>query len=32
MEDVASKMAELYCEFSFWIDLEIVTNHILEKK
>lgn len=32
MEHLASKMADTYCENSFWIDLEILTEDILKEK
>jgi len=30
MEYLASKMADAYCDQVFWIDLEIIAEHILE--
>ena len=28
MERLASKMADAYCEQSFWIDLDIIAEHL----
>jgi hypothetical protein len=32
MRELASKMAEAYCEHVFWIDLKILAEAILEDK
>ena len=28
MSKLASKMADAYCEFAFWSDLEIISEHL----
>ena len=32
MTELASKMADAYCEIVFWIDLDILTRAILDEK
>ena len=32
MERIASKMGDAYVENSFWIDLDIITNDVLDNK
>jgi hypothetical protein len=32
MSELASKMADAYCEFVFWIDLEILADFLKIKK
>jgi hypothetical protein len=32
MERIADKMGDAYCEHSYWIDLEIIAEHVLEDK
>ncbi|MFA5791983.1 MAG: hypothetical protein WC884_03010 [Candidatus Paceibacterota bacterium] len=32
MSKLASKMADAYCEFSFWEDLEIIAEYLKIKK
>lgn len=32
MSKLASKMADAYCEFAFWTDLEIIADYLKIKK
>lgn len=32
MEEIASGMANAYCDDGFWIDLPIITDNVLEDK